>query len=86
MASVHMSALSHPLLQVEGKSEETNRLSLEQSSHYPLTFTPRNTTQHSSVVARGKDDKGEAFQTCSVDKEKGTSHHSANTHKTQKQR
>lgn len=81
---VHMSALSHPPLQVEGKSEEANRLSLGQFSHYPLTSTSRNTTQHSCVVASGKDDKGEAFRTCSVDKE-GTSHHSPNTHRTQTQ-
>lgn len=85
MSSVHMSAPSHPLLQVEGKSTEANRLSLGQPSHGPLTSTPRNTTQHSSAVARGKDDKGEAFQTCSVDKEEGTSHHSPNTHRAQTQ-
>lgn len=85
MSSVHMSALSHPPLQVEGKSEEANRLSLGQSSHYPLTSTSRNTTQHSCVVARGKDDKGEAFRTRSVDKEESTSHHSPNTHRTQTQ-
>ena len=41
--------------------------------------------EHSSIVARGKDDKGEAFQTCSVDKEEGTSHHSPNTHRAQTQ-
>lgn len=83
--SAHTSASSHQLLWVGGEEWGNQQAITGTASSQVTTLQPPHplVTQHSGIVAKGKNSKGEVSRICSGDEVEGTSHYSPNTNRTQ---